>query len=244
MSSPSPLHHSFIYIQHTASEIKSLIGDITPKAVTLPTPPSTDGQAPSPALMEGDNSTQGVSTSSWNHAGTWEERDMTQFCRDRLQALCLEAKASLEPGTVGGADTATSSLAAALDAMKSSLGGGVGKSEAGTGDAMSQLTALSASMSRASACVASIENVEGEAQIVMARGKKRHIYDFSMEVKFEVTVEDMLADKDKPKKFKGSLHVPEVSPDSSQETPYTTKWKKLHILPSGRNSCLPTCRSV
>ena len=48
-----------------------------------------------------------------------------------------------------------------------------------------------------------------------------------MEVKFEVTVEDMLADKDKPKKFKGSLHVPEVSPDSSQETPYTTKWKKL-----------------
>lgn len=31
-----------------------------------------------------------------SHVGTWEEKDMTQFSRDRLTALCLEAAVSQE----------------------------------------------------------------------------------------------------------------------------------------------------
>lgn len=27
--------------------------------------------------------------SSWNHAGTWEEKDMTEFSKNRITALCL-----------------------------------------------------------------------------------------------------------------------------------------------------------
>jgi len=119
--------------------------------------------------------------------------------------------------------------------MNTSLGG-ISKGGGDTGDAMSQLTALSATMSKAEAKVTSAHKVEGEAQIVMARGKKRHMYDFQLELYIEVVIEDVMGgmgvgadgtDKvpeNKPKKFKGTIHLPEVSPDSSME--YRTEWKK------------------
>ena len=30
--------------------------------------------------------------SSWNHAGTWEEKDMTEFSKSRITSLCLDAE--------------------------------------------------------------------------------------------------------------------------------------------------------
>lgn len=35
-----------------------------------------------------------------------------------------------------------------------------------------------------------VKSVEGEAQIVLARGKKRFIYDFTVVLNFEVKVQD------------------------------------------------------
>lgn len=58
-------------------------------------------------------------------------------------------------------------------------------------------------------------------QIVIARGKKRHIYDFNVELDVEVVVEGLQGtgggegggvDDKKGKKFKGKLLVPEVTP--------------------------------
>lgn len=226
------------------SEVKSLIGDITPKALSaIPHPPSSGSSSgsdnptstPQPLSTVTTAGIEGVSMSSWNHAGTWEERDMTLFCTNRLSALCLQASVTLEAGwptSSSGGDSSTA-LDSALQAMNSSLSD-MGKTD--TADTMSQLTALSAAMSRVQAKVTSAHKVEGEAQIVMARGKKRHMYDFELELHIEVTIDDMMggagvgedgsnmSPTTKPKRFKGSIHLLDVCPDSTLE--HHTEWKK------------------
>ncbi|CAB9530710.1 Activator of Hsp90 ATPase, N-terminal [Seminavis robusta] len=60
-----------------SEEAKQLIGDIAPKKID---PASA---APAPAAT-GDKS-------SWNHAGTWEERDVTGWAKESLQQFLLKA---------------------------------------------------------------------------------------------------------------------------------------------------------
>ena len=73
---------------------KSLIGDITPKRLESP----TDASAPKP-ITEAEAST-GNSASKWNHAGTWEEKDTTEWCRERLISRLKETKS--EAGSLVG----------------------------------------------------------------------------------------------------------------------------------------------
>lgn len=43
-----------------------------------------------------------MKVSSWNHAGTWEEKDMTEFSKSRITSLCLDAEVhDVVPITVG-----------------------------------------------------------------------------------------------------------------------------------------------
>ena len=81
--------------------------------------------------------------------------------------------------------------------------------------------------------VTNVKTVEGEAQIVMARGKKRHIYDYSLTLNFEVVVQNMKGMKDydepKPRKYSGSLHWAEISPVSSLEYRFVGSMP-LHVV--------------
>ena len=58
-------------------EQKDLIGDITPKPIAAT-------NCPPPAPISSD-STPTKSASAWNSAGTWEEKDTTEWCQGRLK---------------------------------------------------------------------------------------------------------------------------------------------------------------
>ena len=118
--------------------------------------------------VDSSSESEKVAASTWNKAGTWEERDMSSFVKDKLNLICNPTTAEI------GADKVVVTSATS----------------------------------------------EGDAQIVLARSKKRHIYDFNVVVEFEVSLVDS---EGKTKKFKGSQTFPEVSPISSYESTITFK---------------------
>jgi len=60
-------------------ETKALIGDIAPKPIN-----ASASTAPSP--IKHTEST-GSNASAWNHAGTWEEKDTTDWCQENLTEM-------------------------------------------------------------------------------------------------------------------------------------------------------------
>lgn len=56
-----------------------------------------------------------------------------------------------------------------------------------------------------------MKSIEGEAQIVMARGKKRFIYDFNVVLDVEITTEEMRGDRE-GEEGKGSCPSIDVFP--------------------------------
>jgi len=79
-----------------SNETKNLIGDITPKAITpnsLPPAPTTPE-----AITRASSSSTDAST--WNKAGTWEEKDASQFCKDTLTDLLKSLSCTHENLTV------------------------------------------------------------------------------------------------------------------------------------------------
>lgn len=138
---------------------KSLIGDITPKAISAP---GAESSAPAPLPSQPQ-----VMTSSWNQAGTWEEKDMSGFTKSKLTELC-------ESASVGAAR------------------------------------------------VKKVKTIEGDAQIVISRGKKRHIYDYNIVLDVEMSLSSE-NDSEKPTKIKATLTFPEVSPISSYESSVSFK---------------------
>jgi len=174
-----------------STEAKALVGDIRPKALSPgdldtahrpPLPPITSG-GPTDAPLPGSSSEK-VAASAWNTAGTFEERDVTALAKERLTALCLEASAT-SGGAAGGDMQA---LAAALDTLapKAAVGAGEG------GDPAEEvLAALEASLSTVRARVTAVKTITGDAQVVIARGKKRPIYDFAVTLDIEAVVEGL-----------------------------------------------------
>ncbi|KAG7337285.1 activator of Hsp90 ATPase, N-terminal-domain containing protein [Nitzschia inconspicua] len=74
--------------------------DIAPKPIcTTPqpiTPSSSAGET------NGESETGGRGKSSvWNHAGTWEEKDTTEWCRDQLKKRLKETKVEAAGGHMG-----------------------------------------------------------------------------------------------------------------------------------------------
>lgn len=187
----------YCYFRNTqSSESKSLIGDITPKAVTEPSIVKSDSLS---------STGEAISTSSWNTAGTWEERDMTSYVKNRFEEMCINAMAE-DDASVSNPEATKSAVSSILDPSTS------------TTDKISHLQSLDGVLLPLTARVTKIKSVEGEAQIVMARGKKRHIYDFALTLSFEAVLESHdKKSKIKPKKFQGTLHWAEVSPVSSLE---------------------------
>lgn len=185
--------------------MKALIGDISPKAVSTPSSEEADLVAnPTGAADEGASTSGSISASSWNHAGTWEERDLSLIAKDRLKELLLQSRAELAPVDLTQ-PSALSELTASLQSISASLS-----------EPSAALDGLSANMATLRASVTNAKTVEGEAQVIIARGKKRHLFDFNVSLEFEVDIDDkgpeaVVPDK-KMKKIKGTISIPEVSP--------------------------------
>jgi len=75
---------SFFHHEQTEEE-KALIGDITPKRLD-------ETQIPAPITTEKD-------VSAWNKAGTWEERDYTDWAIETIKSKILECEYSLPAGS-------------------------------------------------------------------------------------------------------------------------------------------------
>jgi hypothetical protein len=153
---------------------KQLLKDTAPKPLTAA---GDCSPLPPPAA-----SSDAVSASSWNKAGTWEEREMTASATVRLKDMCQQA-------------TCTSTVNDPTGLV------------------------LVATIAKANKC-------EGEAQIILARGKKRHVYDFTLSLDFEITVdspapapppasgsgsESTNQDGKISKRFKGSIELSDVT---------------------------------
>ena len=160
---------NILHLYQPAQEVKDLIGNITPKTITATNPGSIG--LPSSIQAAGNNSSsenlaERVGASRWNAAGTWEERDMTDYVKGRLTSICSSALVQNELGKIS---------------------------------------------------VTSAKTVEGDAQIVIASSKKRHIYDFNVTLEFEIILSQEDGEE-KPKKFKGTQVFPEISPISTFES--------------------------
>jgi hypothetical protein len=70
---------------------KALLGDSTPKRIDTgaagPSPSTGPVRLDSPAAGVAPAASPAAGSSAWNTAGTWEERDVTQWANDRLRAL-------------------------------------------------------------------------------------------------------------------------------------------------------------
>lgn len=202
------------------TEERELIGDITPKAVT------DSGPTPLPVAAAPQNATSVVGASSWNHAGTWEERDTTTLVKERFRSICESSTVSLSIGeTATGGNDMQSALSDAMKAIDMTHSGSALGSESSL---QSSLEAMKTAISAITARVTEVKSVNGEAQIVLTRGKKRHLYDFTIELKIEITVEEVPGvSESKPQTYKGSLEINDVTPGSGFEWELT--FKKANI---------------
>jgi len=66
---------SYFHNEQT-DEVKKLIGDIAPKRISTTTTPTS--------IANNDSATKLNSTSAWNTAGTWEEKDYTKYAQELL----------------------------------------------------------------------------------------------------------------------------------------------------------------
>ena len=110
--------------------------------------------------------------------GTWEERDMTDFSKSRITELCKDLQTSTE-GTERSSEmcaTVTGELRQ-REIVHSSQ-----RFSMHPGRQFDDPSFLSLIVNTPP----DVKSVEGEAQIVLARGKKKFIYDFSVVLHFEV----------------------------------------------------------
>lgn len=78
---------SFFHHEQTEEE-KRLIGDITPKRIE-----------PNNMPMQMSSSTQDKDVSAWNKAGTWEEKDVTDWAIESIKGKVMEATYQLPEGS-------------------------------------------------------------------------------------------------------------------------------------------------
>lgn len=76
---------SFFHHEQTEEE-KNLIGDITPKRLD-------------PAQIPSNDATQDKEVSAWNKAGTWEEKDVTDWALGSIKEKVMEATYALPEGS-------------------------------------------------------------------------------------------------------------------------------------------------
>lgn len=137
-----------------------------------------------------------------------------------MRELCLSSTATLTVGETPGGSDMQSALSDAMKAIDM-------KSQSSTDSLQNSLEAMKTAISPISSKVTEVQSIEGEAQIVLTRGKKCYLYDFTIKLKFEVVVEETpfadsfagvgSGEKSKPQIFKGSLEISDVCPGTGFE---------------------------
>lgn len=90
---------SFFHHEQTEEE-KRLIGDITPKLLDPNTiSQSNDGGSSSSNNNNNPNQTQDKDVSAWNKAGTWEEKDVTEWALESIKRVVMGASYILPEGS-------------------------------------------------------------------------------------------------------------------------------------------------
>lgn len=172
---------------------KELIGDITPAKIT-PTKDTganaTSAGAAAASSAEGPKrldpgSGGGGGVSSWNASGTtWEERDCTDWAKERLKKHFKSAKAS------SGVEDFKNNPAAVVQAVQGLDMGAFSRGEENKDASLDKLASLAASLAMVSARVKKVKKVEGDANVAVVRGSKRYLFDLSADVEYEVTVDE------------------------------------------------------
>jgi len=142
-------------------QTKALIGNIQPKKID----PASAAAAAAPvpvstaAAAVGGGASSG--SSAWNSAGTYEEVILTPWATNRLKELVGTAVSHS-----GAADFPASAVTQQY-------------AQEGTGAAL-----LGVDIS-----VTGLENLSGDAQVTMARGKRKHLCDFSFDVAWSISIQ-------------------------------------------------------
>jgi len=125
-----------------------------------------------PSLLTPSSSNEsGTTASAWNAAGTWEERDTTEWCTSQLK---------------------------------------------------SRLLASSSSEGNCVSLISEVEDLGGDASVAIAGTKRRYIFDFHCNLKYEIRdfeVDEVVAS--------GSLHLPDINSASHEEVEVSlSSWTK------------------
>ena len=164
-------------LDDTAKQL--LKGTTAPKPLgSLEAVSSSFSSTPGTSVVATADNGSSVTASTWNTAGTWEEREMSSYATERLKTLCLQAAY-----TTYASDPSPVNIHASITEVK---------------------------------------KCEGEAQVILARGKKRHVFDYTITLNFVVEVNSVEregqksssgteADATISKKFKGTIDFSEVT---------------------------------
>lgn len=139
------------------------------------------------------------SISSWNSKGTtYEEKDMSSWCRETLKELLSKATYVNEPSVNGHPNNIVEML---KDINIEKL------DDKSTIERMEKLTRM---MHRSIIKVVSVDNMECDAQIALIRATRRYMFDFSCKLKLEISIDtdigSMVRGKEDPDESSASVY--------------------------------------
>lgn len=212
----------YCYFNRRQSDVeKQLIGDIAPKKVDSSNDLSAVGGGESlnttPAPQRIDSRKKGGS--AWNADGTtWEERDCSDWAKS-----CLKRSFRSGRATCGLEDFRTNP-SAMVNAVDSLDMGAFTRGEEDTDSSLNKLAQLAANLAKVEAKVTKVTKVDGDATVAVVRGTKRYMYDLSLELEYEVSVDESF---DMTDEYDISKDKTSVTP--ARETKYTGTAKFAEI---------------
>mmetsp|Transcript_9471 Transcript_9471/g.17823 ORF Transcript_9471/g.17823 Transcript_9471/m.17823 type:complete len:600 (+) Transcript_9471:107-1906(+) len=150
------------FTREQSEDEKKLLGNIAPKRLDVPSVPQR--------LDSMQSVSSSKSASLWNNAGTWEEKDTSEWCSSSLKGFLKDAAVEVDLYS--------------------------GK-------------------------VTEVNNLTGEASVAFVSGKKRYVFDYSANIKYEIMDEggEVVA--------KGTLKLPDITSASITELEVEVMpWKK------------------
>nr|BAN65620.1 tetratricopeptide repeat domain containing protein [Babesia bovis] len=140
------------------------------------------------------------SLSSWNACGTtYEEKDMSSWCRDVLRENLLMASYKNDPSDGDPSVNVMEMLS------------NINIDDSGS---MERLQDLATMVHRSSITVKSVDDMECDAQIALIRGTLRYMFDFSCTLVFTASIDTSVGSESSESNatvYEGALHLVELS---------------------------------
>ena len=184
------------FTREISEEERQRMGDMAPKKLNCSTASNIDS---SPSVVSPSTTDLKATSrpSAWNQAGTWEEKDCTSWCKDRLTGILQKTYTT---GPIQGA------AASYLPALKTKI--------------------------------ATVENLTGEGSVAITGGRKRYIFDFHAELKYEIHKE--VHDEDDTVLASGMVRLPDICSthydDEELEVAFDSSWTKAPSI-GNRDAC-------